>query len=154
MNTNKWSLTAPLLMSGEYCTGAVLANGLVLKAGGVEEAGIVSTVELFDVSTRTWKLAGNMLSNRGLATWGHIPPNQIIVAGGSSYHALDTCEVFDFCAGPFPVSSPKYLCNVNSASVSIYDVGLDGIGAWVVSPSASGSFCGFNNSNHDFCASC
>jgi hypothetical protein len=76
-------------------TGSLLANGLVLIAGGLGETGAIRGAELFDPSTGSFRPTGSL----GVARWGHtatvLGDGTVLLAGGSGNDgALDSAELY------------------------------------------------------------
>ncbi len=80
-------------------TWVVLADGKILRAGGMDGSIESSTAEVYDPVANTWTPRGNLLTPRRGALGTAIPGNKAIVIGGTSGSALSTTEIYDVAAG-------------------------------------------------------
>lgn len=77
-----WSTTGSLNVPRYEHTATLLFNGEVLVTGGLNEAGYLSSAELYNPATGKWSLTGSMTAPRS----GHdavlLPNGEVLVAGG------------------------------------------------------------------------
>jgi N-acetylneuraminic acid mutarotase len=76
-------------------TATLLPNGMVLIAGGLNEAGVVPNAELYDPLTNTWSPAGNMVVPRYGHTATLLPNGKVLVTGGAASSDLASAEIYD-----------------------------------------------------------
>jgi Galactose oxidase, central domain len=82
-------------------TATRLSNNLILVAGGTTNGTtVVSTAELYDQNTNTWRNTGSMTSARRGHTATALTNGKVLVTGGSSGSAaLNTAEIYDPSTG-------------------------------------------------------
>ena len=77
-------------------TATLLNNGKVLIAGGfVGDSGGLSSVELFDPTTKTFTSAENMSAARAGHTATLLPNGKVLITGGYNGDYLNSAEVYD-----------------------------------------------------------
>lgn len=86
-------------------TATLLADGRVLIAGGVSAYKSLSSVELYDPRTRTFKATGGM-TPRAAHSATLLPNGKVLIAGGyftpaTAYTSLATAELYDPETGRF-----------------------------------------------------
>jgi hypothetical protein len=95
--THSFSATAFMSARRVGHTLTSLPNGTVLAAGGETDscsagfcifAGTISSAELYDASTRTFVLAGQMTADRETHTATVLADGRVLVAGGVSYGGI------------------------------------------------------------------
>ncbi len=82
-----WSNTGSLNKSRSFCTATPLPDGRVLVVGGFTnnnppDFGITNTAELYDPSSETWSLTGNLGDDRAWHTATLLRSGKVLVAGG------------------------------------------------------------------------
>jgi len=86
-------------------TATLLGNGKVLIAGGfVSNGGSLSSVEVFDPTTRTFRSAENMTAARAGHTATPLPNGKVLISGGYNGDYLNSAEVYDPTANRFTSS--------------------------------------------------
>ena len=82
----------------------LLQNGQVLVVGGLNDFNnsvALSSAELYDPTTGTWRNTGNLKTARYLGTTTLLPNGKVLVAGGVDgdfdifYTALGDAELYD-----------------------------------------------------------
>jgi N-acetylneuraminic acid mutarotase len=107
-----WSYTGNLNRGRSGHTATLLQNGKVLVAGGsvpgtvVDNFGFLNSAELFDPTTGTWSVTGNLNTTRDGATATLLPNGKVLVAGGwgncttnAGCRFLSSTELFDPATG-------------------------------------------------------
>src|SRR6185295_14286718 len=78
---------------------APLPGGDVLVIGGCDIAGCTSSVEVFEVATRTWRQAAPLATARGRGAATALADGRVLVTGGcatlSCTRVLDSAELYD-----------------------------------------------------------
>lgn len=85
-------------------TATLLPNGKLLIAGGTSPNGLVPTTELFDPSTGTFSLTGNLNTPRFAHTATLLPNGQVLIAGGIGGNPttyLASAELYNPSTGTF-----------------------------------------------------
>ena len=83
-------------------TATLLPNGKVLIAGGfVVNGGGLSSVEIFDPTTKTFTSADNMTVARASHTATLLPSGKVLIAGGYNGNYLDSAELYDPATNKF-----------------------------------------------------
>jgi hypothetical protein len=83
-------------------TATLLPYGKVLIAGGfVVNGGGLSSVEIFDPTTKTFTSAENMTVARASHTATLLPSGKVLIAGGYNGNYLDSAELYDPATGKF-----------------------------------------------------
>jgi hypothetical protein len=107
--TNRWSQTPRLHYNRPGHTATVLANGLVLVAGGDDGpqggTGATATAELYDPATNRWSLTGSMAVARGGHTATLLKDGTVLVVGGRFLGNLRSVELYTPSRIPPAVSS-------------------------------------------------
>ena len=75
-------------------TASVLTDGKVLVTGGGTNSGITNSAELYDPSTGTWIITGNMNNAREEHTASVLTHGEVLVTGGSYTNALNSAELY------------------------------------------------------------
>src|ERR1017187_10847960 len=84
-----WSATCSL-GTARYQTAAVLVNGKVLLAGGIDSSNsVLASAELYDPATGAWSPTGNLNVARDTYLATALPNGKVLVAGGC---ATATCS--------------------------------------------------------------
>jgi hypothetical protein len=103
--SGKWSLTGTPNMFHENGSATLLANGEVLLAGGDDLGSSAPTAaagaELYDPSTRNWRVTGSLGSARQYHAAVMLTDGQVLVAGGedSSFNSLSDAELYNPATG-------------------------------------------------------
>ena len=84
-------------------TATLLGDGRVLIAGGSNSSGFISAAELYDPSTGTFRLTGNLNTPRLGHTSTLLPTGEVLIAGGVSSAGtyLTSAELFNPATGAF-----------------------------------------------------
>jgi hypothetical protein len=107
-----WSGTGDLVAQrrGGAYTATLLADGLVLVAGGSDSGEPLASAELYNPHTGTWSLTGTMVVPRAFHTATLLSDGRVLVAGGgrelgfSSFDLLASSEVYDPASGIWSAS--------------------------------------------------
>ena len=89
---------------GRYVFGAILLrNGKVLIAGGQNDSGSLSSAELYDPASATFKATGPMSIGRFYQGMTLLPNGKVLVTGGANTanHAYSSAELYDPVSGTF-----------------------------------------------------
>jgi len=106
--TNSFTATGALVTARYAHTATVLANGMVLVAGGfggatstLQSGGApLASAELYNPTTSTWTATGSMTTARMNHTATLLPSGKVLVAGGYTGTATTaTAEVYDPSSG-------------------------------------------------------
>ena len=98
--TNRWSVAAPMLQDRADPSATILADGMVLVAGGTTTTGgqqlWLTSAEIYDPALNRWSPAGCM----GQARWEHtatlLTTKNVLIAGGDVPSVtLSSAELFD-----------------------------------------------------------
>lgn len=76
-------------------TATRLGNGKVLVTGGRDNAGILSSAELYDPATNTWVSAGSMNTARLGHTATRLGNGKVLITGGDGGASLAMAELYD-----------------------------------------------------------
>jgi hypothetical protein len=90
------------------CTATLLSsNSLVLVAGGTTDgSAVVSTAELYDPATNTWRTTGAMTTARRGHTATLLSNGKVLVTGGTDGTAvLKTAEIYDPATGQWTATT-------------------------------------------------
>ncbi len=93
-----WILTAPMASPRRNHTATLLANGMVLVAGGTGANGTsLQTAEVFDPATGSWSSVGEMVVARAHHSAAALPDGRALVTGGGGLDWDDSAstEIFD-----------------------------------------------------------
>ena len=83
-------------------TATLLPNGKVLLTGGTnEDCGTFSIAELYDPSTDTFTVTGNMTMARAGHTATLLPDGTVLIAGGVPFGAIASAELYNPATGTF-----------------------------------------------------
>ena len=97
--TGTWTPTGPMNAARIHEVSVLLPNGKVLVAGGSgpsgNDAGWISSAELYDPTTQTWTNLPPMSTPRAWATGTLLPSGKVLVAGGYASGQLSSAELFD-----------------------------------------------------------
>jgi WD40 repeat protein len=76
-------------------TSTLLPNGKVLICGGFAGTNYLSSAELYDPATNTFKQLGNMTTPRVSHSATLLPDGKVLIAGGYDGSYLSSAEIFD-----------------------------------------------------------
>src|SRR5262249_25592173 len=81
-------------------TATLLQDGRVLVAGGSDDGDLASTLtsaELYDPATGTWKSTGSLGTNRIFHTATLLPSGKVLIAGGYNWPPIsfNSAELYD-----------------------------------------------------------
>ena len=98
--TGTWTATGSMAAARTDQTAALLPNGKVLVAGGVNATGSLMSAELYDPSNGAWTAARSLIAARDSQTATLLPSGQVLVAGGSRTSStgidpLASAELYD-----------------------------------------------------------
>lgn len=80
-----WTSTANMISARANPGSALLSNGRVLVAGGVNAGGtVIASAELYNPSTRTWAATGSMSAARAGHTATPMNNGRVLIAGGTN----------------------------------------------------------------------
>src|SRR5262249_48168162 len=95
--TGTWTFTGNLNTARYWHTATLLADGMVLVAGGVVLDG---SAELYDPATETWTTTGSLNTARWQHTATLLPSGKVLVAGGvGNVGDLSSAELYDPATG-------------------------------------------------------
>ena len=101
-----WTTTTVAMSTGRWQqTATLLPNGQVLVAGGrdtLDDSGDLSSAELYDPASQTWKNTGALNSARRSATATLLASGRVLVAGGAG--GLSSAELYDPDGGTWAAS--------------------------------------------------
>lgn len=99
--TGLWTFTGSMNFARSVGTATLLTNGMVLVAGGYNDAHtFFATAELYDPTTGLWSLTGSMATAREGHTATLLPNGNVLVAGGFDAGALlASAELYDPSTG-------------------------------------------------------
>ncbi|MGB3066917.1 MAG: fibronectin type III domain-containing protein [Ottowia sp.] len=139
VQANTWTATGNLsdphagAMGSPLGYGTVLSSGLVLVAGGSDDARVPSpSAELYDFTTGTWSSAGSMGVGRAFGTANLLPNGDVLFAGG---FASDPSTIFyanterytpAVPPGPVPVVDALPLLQRASSALTLTGAGFSG----------------------------
>ena len=98
--TGSFTLTGSLNLARDSHTATLLPNGKVLIAGGWSSGGVshfLQSAELFDPTTGTFSLTGNLVAGRAFHTATLLPNGKVLVVAGG----VSSAELFDSTLGTF-----------------------------------------------------
>jgi hypothetical protein len=102
--TDSFTLTGAMTEGRYFHTATLLANGMVLVTGGLNEEEPIATAEIYDPSTKTFTATGTMTTARMGHTATLLGNHEVLVAGGAGAFggsATSATELFDPTAGTF-----------------------------------------------------
>ena len=80
-------------------TSTLLQNGQVLVAGGFNRGVVIASAELYNPTTRTWTVTGNMTIPRFQHTATLLPNGNVLVTGGNDNGYLSSAELYNPATG-------------------------------------------------------
>ena len=99
----QWSPTGSMTAGRAGATATLLQTGKILVAGGYDQAGALSSAELYDPATGLWQSTSTMQVARSSHTATLLPDGRVLVAGGCTNSNCSattrTSEVYDPIAG-------------------------------------------------------
>jgi hypothetical protein len=93
-----WSTTAPMMQGRLHSASVLLPSGEVLLVGGLDDRNLnsLSTAEIFDPMTETWRPAPSMRSARSFFASTTLADGRVLIIGGRDGQTLHAnAEVFD-----------------------------------------------------------
>jgi len=127
-DSGAWTAAGSLATGRIFHTATVLPNGKVLVAGGYGLSGppparSLSSVELFDPTTRSWSVIQSMTSARSGHTANLLADGRVLVAGGDdsvgpiSHGWLSSAELYDLDSGTWqPTESMSNARDLHTAN--------------------------------------
>src|SRR5439155_935673 len=97
-----WTVTGSLNTARALYTAILLANGMVLVAGGEDSSfNHFASAELYDPASGTWTATGSLNTARHLHTATLLANGMVLVAGGqdSSFNPSTSAELYDPASG-------------------------------------------------------
>ncbi|HBB86211.1 MAG TPA: hypothetical protein DC047_01185, partial [Blastocatellia bacterium] len=83
-------------------TATLLADGSVLVSGGEDANGFITEAEIYDPTSGTFSVSGNLSAPRADHTATRLPDGRVLIAGGrGQLGPLSSTEVFDPASGAF-----------------------------------------------------
>jgi N-acetylneuraminic acid mutarotase len=122
-----WSTTGSMSKVRTGMVATLLYNGKVLVAGGTDVGSPVdplSTAELFDPATGTWKLTGSMATPRAFPTATLLPNGKVLVAGGvisADGTLTKTAELYDPTAGTWSSAASMFAARDHGMAALLVD---------------------------------
>jgi hypothetical protein len=113
-----WTPLPPMGTAGAYAVAAVLSDGRMLVAGGIERvlaaavsgavlaANGLASVKVLAADGSGWAALPPMATARWGAVAGRLPGGQVIVAGGAAPRALASAELWDPATGAWAELPP------------------------------------------------
>ncbi len=105
----QWTTTGGLQDAREYNAQVLLATGMVLSMGGIDNNGnLLASAELFKSRSGTWALTGSMAQARELFPAVRLASGKVLVSGGagSAGSVLSDAELYDPTAGTWSAAAP------------------------------------------------
>jgi hypothetical protein len=93
--TRKFSSTGEMSYKRGGHTATLLANGLVLIAGGWNLMGVLSSAELYDPASEKFTTIGSMSMRRGGCTATPLIDGRVLICGGTGRDVTASAELFD-----------------------------------------------------------
>jgi N-acetylneuraminic acid mutarotase len=96
--TGTWTATGSLAQARFGYTATLLPNGQVLVAGGNDSVSgfhELSSAELYDPATETWRATGSLAQARQSHTATLLRNGQVLVVGGYNGTSLSSAELYD-----------------------------------------------------------
>ena len=113
--TETWSLTGTTATYHEYGSATLLANGLVLLAGGDDPfdfspPAVTATAELYNPATGQWIPTGSMPSARRYQSAVLLPNGEVLVVGGedSSFGSTTTAFLYNPATGTWQTTASMH----------------------------------------------
>src|SRR4029077_7185870 len=95
-----WTITGSLNTARFLHTSTLLASGMVLVAGGLDDGfHATASTELYDPASGTWTATGNLNTARREYTATLLPDGKVLVAGGDNGSPLASAELYDSASG-------------------------------------------------------
>jgi len=161
-DTGQFSATAGMMTDSRWLhTAALLQNGTVLLAGGVDNNGIgsgeaLATAELYDPATGTFRATGSMAVMRGYHSSTTLFDGEVLVAGGRPNLSLagitDTAEIYDPNTGRFTMAGNLVHAVYNHTSTPLKDGHVLIAGGFDVTGSSSAAAELYNPGTRTFSA--
>ena len=105
VRADSWTNTGSLNIARASHTATLLANGMVLVAGGTGTNGSpTNSAELYDPTSGTWTTTGSMNYARYLHTATLLTNGKVLVAGGETNGSLASAELYDPVAGTWTIT--------------------------------------------------
>ncbi len=118
-----------------HSSATLLASGKVLLAGGTDEGGWDSRVDLFDSASETISHAGNMTIQRDDQSATLLGDGTVLLAGGDRDPSTGTAELYDPVTGTFSATGNMLRARLSPAVALLPDgtvliAGGDGFGGF------------------------
>jgi hypothetical protein len=122
--TGTWSLTGSLTTTRQGHTATLLANGLVLVAGGHNgnSNGFLNTAELYNPATGTWSLTGSFGAPRQDHTATLLPSGRVLIAGGAGPNGtVGSGELYNFNGGEWATVTTLFTARQNHTATLLHN---------------------------------
>ena len=120
--TGTWAATGNPNTNRYVHTATLLANGLVLVAGGLHGGeNINSSAEIFTPGRGTWRYTGNMATGRIEHTATLLPDGRVLVAGGNNFSTLASAELYDPALGTWSAADALTYSHQNHTATLLLD---------------------------------
>ena len=124
-----WSNTGSLNKPRSFCTATPLPDGRVLVVGGFTNNnppnfGITNTAELYDPSSGTWSLTGNLADDRAWHTATLLRSGKVLVAGGTGAAntiIANTAELWDPVTGTWTTTGRMATARYSQTATLLQD---------------------------------
>lgn len=108
-STGTWSTVGSLNVARVNASAVLLANGTALVMGGCVgncQSSTTATAEIYNATSHTWSLTGNMLTKRAYFGADMLPGGKILAVGGCTTFNINGCanvtvktEIYDPATG-------------------------------------------------------
>lgn len=115
-STGSWSTVGSLNVARVNASAILLAQGTALVMGGCVancQTSTTATAEIYNPTSRTWSLTGNMLTGRAYFGAVMLPGGKILAVGGCTTFNINGCanvtakaEIYDPSTGKWSATGP------------------------------------------------